>query len=72
MFETNYDTMHISTDIRIAITAMHDKKIWANGLYQNLYHLFTMLTSVGYNVDLVVESAVIAKNTFMGHFCKFS
>ena len=71
LLRTNYGNMHVSTDIRIAITAMHDKKIWANGLYQNLYHLFNMLTSVGYNVDLVVESAKIAENTFMGHQLRY-
>ena len=63
--------MRISTDIRIAITAMHDKKIWANGLYQNLYHLYNMLTSAGYNVDLVVESEKISKCTFMGNELRY-
>jgi len=58
--------MKVTADIKIGITCVDDKKIWSNGLHQNVFHLYKMLVTAGYNVDLVVESESISKNKFMG------
>lgn len=57
--------MKISSDLRIGITSIDDKKIWSNGLHQNVYHLFNILKDAGYNVELVCESKSISENDFM-------
>ena len=59
--------MKISKDLRIGITCIDDKKIWSNGLHQNVYHLFNMLRKAGYGVELVCESKSICEKTFMGN-----
>ena len=59
--------MRISKDLRIGITCIDDKKIWSNGLHQNVYHLFNMLRKAGYGVELVCESKSICEKTFMGN-----
>ena len=59
--------MKVSSDLRIGITCINDKKIWSNGLHQNVYHLFNMLKKAGYAVELVCESASISEGTFMGN-----
>ena len=53
--------MKISNDLRIGITSIDDKKIWSNGLHQNVYHLFNILKDAGYNVELICESAKISE-----------
>jgi hypothetical protein len=59
--------MKISSDLKIGVTSIDDKKIWSNGLHQNVYHLFNILKDAGYNVELVCESESISENDFMGN-----
>ncbi len=48
--------MKVSKNIKIGITSKCDEHLFGNGLNQNVWFLFRLLTIAGYNVSLVSES----------------
>ena len=48
--------MKISKNVKIGITTKCDENLFGNGLNQNVWFLYRLLSGAGYDVHLVSES----------------